>query len=85
MRKFELHDLDIKALSEELEHCEGPVWMTTEEGDKLNLKSAFCRVIGLISLMEGGRLSKATIHCDLPEDESRLFRFNLYGKDSDEE
>lgn len=80
MQKFEIHDLDVAGFVNELADCKGAVWMTTEEGDKLNLKSAFCRMIGIMSLIEGGRLSKATIQCELPEDEARLFRFNLYGK-----
>ena len=85
MAKFTVHDLDLQGFIKELSNCTGDVWMTTEDGDKINLQSAFCRLIGLKSILEGGKLSKATIECDNIEDESRLFRFNLYGKSSDEE
>ncbi len=81
MRKFEIHDLDINSFISEIEKCEGAVWMTTKDGDRLNLKSAFCRIVGIMSVVEGGRLSEATIECENENDESRLFRFNLYGKD----
>ena len=80
MRKFEIHDLDVAAFVKELGNCKGQVWMTTDDGDKINLMSSFCRVVGLMSIVHGGSLSHATIECENEEDESRLFRFNLYGK-----
>lgn len=82
---FVVHDLDLQGFIKELSNCTGNVWMTTEDGDKINLQSAFCRLIGLKSILEGGKLSQATIECDDPDDESRLFRFNLYGRSSSEE
>ena len=83
MRKFEIHDLDVNAFVKELNNCKGQVWMTTGDGDRINLMSAFCRVVGLMSIVEGGKLSRATIECEDLEDESRLFRLNLYGKVED--
>lgn len=80
MAKFTVHDLDLQGFVSELSNCKGNVWMTTEDGDKINLQSAFCRIVGVMSVLEGGKLSKATIECDNMEDESRLFRYNLYGK-----
>jgi PAS domain-containing protein len=80
MEKFMIHDLDLQSFVKELSNCTGQVWMTTEEGDKINLQSAFCRIVGVMSVLEGGKLSSATIECEKPEDESRLFRLNLYGK-----
>ncbi|MDO4563262.1 MAG: hypothetical protein Q4C12_05445 [Clostridia bacterium] len=80
MSKFEIHDLDVNAFIKEISNCKGQIWMTTPEGDKINLQSAFCRIVGLMSVVQGGKLSKATIECEDPDDESRLFRLNLYGK-----
>ena len=80
MSKFEIHNLDVDAFAKELNNCKGQVWLTTEEGDKINLMSAFCRMIGLMSIIQGAKLSQATIECEDPDDESRLFRLNLYGK-----
>ena len=42
-----------------------------------------CRVVGLMSVVQGGKLSHAMIECENEEDESRLFRLNLYGKVED--
>ena len=83
MRKFEIHDLDVTAFVHELNKCTGQVWLTTDEGDRINLMSAFCRVVGLMSILQGAKLSHATIECENTEDESRLFRLNLYGKVED--
>ncbi|MBR1970276.1 MAG: hypothetical protein IKA17_07950 [Clostridia bacterium] len=83
MRSFEINNLDVSAFVKELGNCKGQVWMTTGDGDKINLMSSFCRVIGLMNIIQGGNLSHATIECELEEDESRLFRLNLYGKVED--
>ena len=83
MREFEIHDLDVTAFVKELNNCTGQVWLTTDEGDKINLMSAFCRVVGLMRILQGAKLSHAKIECENLEDESRLFRLNLYGKVDD--
>ncbi|MEE0867234.1 MAG: hypothetical protein UIL37_02890 [Clostridia bacterium] len=83
MGSFEIHDLDVSSFVKELNNCKGQVWMTTPDGDKINLMSAFCRVVGLMSIVQGGKLSRATIECENEDDESRLFRLNLYGKVED--
>lgn len=74
-----LHDVNIKDFVAELDNCKGNVYLTTKEGDKLNLKSTLCRMIGITRLIESGNISDATIECELQEDTTRLFRFNLYG------
>ncbi len=83
MGSFEIHDLDVSSFVKELNNCKGQVWMTTPDGDRINLMSAFCRVVGLMSVVQGGKLSHAMIECENEEDESRLFRLNLYGKVED--
>jgi len=76
---FALHDIDVKALVKKLDQCKGNVYLVTREGDHLNLKSKLCQLVGLTSLIEGGRIAEAFVVCELPEDETMLFRFNLYG------
>ena len=83
MRKFEIHDLDVTAFVKELNNCTGQVWLITDDGDRINLMSAFCRIVGLMSILQGAKLSQAKIECENIEDESRLFRLNLYGKVED--
>ena len=60
--------------------CTGSVELYTSEGDVLNLKSKLCQLVGLTRLIEGGKIAEAFVECEDPEDESRMFRFNLFGK-----
>lgn len=76
---IELHDVDVKAFLAVIDTCEGDVFLVTDEGDRLNLKSKLCQLIGLTQLIEGGKITDAHIECQNPEDESKLFRFNIFG------
>ena len=77
-RMIELHDIDVPAFLAVLDKCEGDVFLMTRDGDRLNLKSKLCQLIGLMNLIEGGKIAEAFVVCENPEDESKLFRFNLY-------
>ncbi len=77
---IELHDVDVKAFLAVIDTCEGDVFLVTDEGDRLNLKSKLCQLIGLTQLIEGGKITNAHIECQKPEDESKLFRFNIFGE-----
>lgn len=78
MKKLYIHDLDIDSLIKTVEACKGEVFLETGEGDCLNLKSTFCRIVGLAKIIEGAKISEAYIRCSNIEDESLLFRLNLY-------
>ena len=78
---LQLHDLNVPEFLKVLDECEGNVYLVTNEGDRLNLKSKLSQLVGLTKLIEAGKIAEAYIVCDKPEDESRLFRFNLYGKE----
>ncbi|MDD2213955.1 hypothetical protein HCH52_00665 [Oscillospiraceae bacterium HV4-5-C5C] len=77
---FDMHDVDVKKFMDALDSCKGNVYLITEEGDKLNLKSKLSQITGLLHLIEGGKLVEAKVICDDPDDESMLFRMNLFGK-----
>lgn len=83
-KMVELHDVDVPEFLKVLESCEGQVYLMTRDGDRLNLKSKLCQLVGLTRLIEGGKIAEAFIMCERASDESKLFRFNLY-KDSEEE
>ena len=80
MALIELHDVNVPEFLRELEACRGPVYLVTREGDRLNLKSKLCQLVGLTQLIEGGKITEAFVECEDPEDETNLFRFNLFGK-----
>lgn len=77
---FSMHDVDVKDFMDALDNCKGNVYLVTEEGDKLNLKSKLSQITGLLHLIEGGKLVEAKIIAEDPEDESYLFRLNLFGE-----
>lgn len=80
MGAIELHKINFGKFIEAIDQCKGNVWLVTEEGDKLNLKSKFCQLLGLAKIVEGGMVTEAKIICEDPADDSLLFRFNLYGE-----
>lgn len=79
-RKIQLHNIDFEDLIEAVNKCSGDVFLETKEGDVLNLKSKLCQLIGLSTIFANSEVAEATIRCTNPEDETALFRFNLYGE-----
>ena len=80
MDRIQLHDFDVSEFSEMLSACKGDVFLVTPEGDRLNLKSKLCQMLGFTALIEGGQIAEAQFECSNHEDEARLFRFNLFGE-----
>ena len=79
MPGLDLHDVELKEFLAEIDKCEGDVFLVTDEGDRLNLKSKLCQPIGLTSLIQGGKIANAHLECQKLEDETKLFRFNIFG------
>ncbi len=79
MGAVSLHKIDFHKFIQAIDLCKGDVFLVTGEGDRLNLKSKLCQLIGLTEIIEGGKIDNAEIVCSNPEDDSFLFRFNLYG------
>ena len=77
-RVMQMHDIDIADFIKTLDSCKGDVYLETTEGDVLNLKSKLCQMAGIANILQGAVIAEATIRCSNPEDESLLFRFNLY-------
>ena len=82
-KMIELHDIDVPGFLAVLDKCVGNVYLMTRDGDKLNLRSKLCELVGLTRLIEGGKIAVAFVTCDNEEDESKLFRFNLYKDETD--
>ena len=80
-----LHNVDVSQFLSVLDTCEGNVFLVTSEGDRLNLRSKLCQIVGLTKLIEGGKIAEASIICENKDDESKLFRFNFFGDTADAE
>ncbi len=73
-----MHDINVSEFLAVLDTCEGNVFLVTRDGDKLNLRSKLSQLVGLTQLIEGGRIAEASIVCENKNDESKLFRLNLF-------
>ena len=79
MKAFYLNDVDVNSFMEALDQCKGDVMLVTDENDRFNLKSKLSQITGLRQLIMGGKTINAKIYCSNPDDESLLFRLNLFG------
>lgn len=84
-RMIQLHNIDFDDFISAIDTCKGDVYLETRDGDILNLKSKLCQMIGLSTILSNSAIGEASIRCTDPEDETMLFRLNLYGKKSQEE
>ncbi|MBR4123093.1 MAG: hypothetical protein IKY45_04850 [Clostridia bacterium] len=80
--KIKLHNIDFDDFIKVVDECKGDVFLETVDGDILNLKSKLCQMIGISTILKNTEISEAVIRCANSDDESKLFRFNLYGKNS---
>lgn len=78
--KIELHKVDFDDFIATVEKCKGDVYLETVDGDVLNLKSKLCQMIGISTILANAQIAEATVRCANFEDETLLYRFNLYGE-----
>ena len=83
--RIKLHNIDFEDFVKVVETCVGDVYLETDDGDVLNLKSKLCQMIGLCTILKSTEVAAATLRCTNPEDETKLFRFNLYGEVDEQE
>ena len=76
-----IHNFDFNKLIEFASTAKGEVSLETADGDVLNLKSRLTQLLALSNAIDWGHVGEAKILCSDPEDETRLFRLNLYGTD----
>ena len=79
-RKITLHNINFEDFIKVVDECKGDVFLETADGDVLNLKSKLCQIIGISTILKSTEIEEATIRCVNAEDETMLFRFNLYGE-----
>lgn len=78
MEGVRIHDFDFNKLMDFAAQAHGDVYLKTDEGDVLNLRSQLTGLLVLSGALEQGLIRDATVVCHNQEDESRLFRLNLY-------
>lgn len=80
MEGIRIHDFNFDRLMDFAAAAKGDVYLRTDEGDVLNLKSRLTQLLVLSGTLQQGVVSEATVVCESKEDETALFRMNLYGK-----
>ena len=78
MEGVRIRDFDFNKLMEFVATTTGEVYMRTAEGDVLNLKSRLTQLLVLSGALGQGVIAEATIVCQNKDEESQLFRMNLY-------
>lgn len=78
-----IHNFDFNKLIEFASTAKGDVTLETPDGDVLNLKSRLTQLLALSNAVDWGHIGEARVLCSNPEDETRLFRLNLYGNDEE--
>ncbi|MCI1964675.1 MAG: hypothetical protein LKJ17_00865 [Oscillospiraceae bacterium] len=68
---MKLYDMDVMKLIELLDQSKGNVYLVTDDGNKLNLKSKLCQLYGVRTLLEKTKNStiSAELSVDDPQDE----------------
>lgn len=82
MPELVIHNFDFNKLIEFASEAKGDVFLKTPDGDVLNLKSRLTQLLALSGAVDWGHVGEATIVCTEQEDETHLFRLNLYGVDN---
>lgn len=82
MAEQKIHNFDFNKLMEFASTAKGDVFLNTPDGDVLNLKSRLTQLLALSNAIDWGHIGEASVTCTDLDDESRLFRLNLYGKES---
>lgn len=80
MEGVQIHDFDFNKLMDFVAQTAGDVYMRTAEGDVLNLKSQLTKLLVLSGALGQSAIAEATVVCSNKDEESRLFRMNLYGE-----
>lgn len=75
---WSLTNVNVNEFLKLIDACKGDIYLVTDEGDKLNLKSKLSQLIGLSRLIEGGIINNASLVCENIEDEAIMFRYKLY-------
>ena len=76
---MKLYDIDVVKLIELLDKAKGNVYLVTDDGNKLNLKSKLLQLVGVRTLLE--KTKNSTISAELsvenPEDELMFINYMM--------
>lgn len=76
---MKLYDIDVVKLISLLDKAKGNVYLVTEDGNTLNLKSKLCQLYGVRTLLESAKNStiSAELNVENPEDELMFINYMM--------
>ncbi len=76
---MKLYDIDVARLIDLLDKANGNVYLVTEDGNTLNLKSKLCQMYGVKALLESAKDStiSAELNVENPEDELMFINYMM--------
>ena len=76
---MKLYDIDVQKLIKLLDNAKGNVYLVTDDGNKLNLKSKLCQLYGVRALLENAKNStiSAELSVENPEDELMFINYMM--------
>jgi hypothetical protein len=77
---LKLYNIDVQKLVELLDKAKGNVYLITDDGNKLNLKSKLCQMYGIHTLLEKAKDAPITteISVENPEDELMFINYTMH-------
>ncbi len=67
-----LNRMDIQKLDELIGRAKGNIYLVTDGGNRMNLKSKLCRLYGIHQLLEGARDAKVRAELDVENSDDEL-------------
>ena len=80
MEGVRIHDFDFTKLMDFTASAQGSIFLKTDEGDVLNLRSQLTGLLVLSGALEQGLIREATVVCGNRQDAARLLRADIYRK-----
>ena len=78
MKMYNIKDLD--KFMKLIDECKGQVFVISDEGDKLNMKSKLTQFVALSNLFSSGYIERLELETTDEEDSARLLQFMMDGE-----
>lgn len=72
---------DVDSFFDAVKKCEGDVYLTTQEGDRLNLKSNLTRYVAMTTLFQSSIIEEMDLEFSNPADITKMVIFSLVSAD----
>lgn len=68
---------NVESFFEAVDKCQGDVYLTTQEGDRLNLKSQLTKFLTLSTVFQSSLIKEMDLELSCPEDVAIMLSFSM--------